>query len=172
MEINKNVVFVVIALLSVSGCNAETVAPKRLDDNRVVREQKAAEKSSANEICKSSLEEDQSLPIDVLVGTDVESVQNFVNGSFATGIYQSENGGAEIIVTLHQSKDGLVAERQYLEPGMSPEVMTYTNLCYKAEHLYGQSLQGKFVKGGLLWLEWGPENQFLPADLWIYLKEI
>lgn len=172
MKINGNLIISLMGLLSVIGCGADTGTKQRAPDEATVSKKNPAEINSPNKRCGSLLEENKNLPLEVLVGTDVLLVQNFEAGNFAVGTYRSENGGAEITVVLRGSEGGIIAERQYLEPDVPLQAKTYTNICYEAEQLRGDFLQGKFVNGGLLWLELDPKNESIPSNLWIYLKKI
>lgn len=170
MEVKKNIVIGLITLLITGGCNADT-ATSKIPEGDLTAGNASVKTVSSHAGCAASHEDAQNFPAEVLLGTEIEAATAFIPGDFSVGTYRSENGGAEIIVTLRELETGLVAERQYREPGMPPEVTSFTDLCRKDGQLWGKSLNGKFVKGGLLWLELQPEIEFISSDLWVHLSK-
>lgn len=173
MIIFRHIFILAISALTIVGCRAET-------ESTIDRDGDDHPATLAKEIENPQLHKNinclpldsafDNLPAEVLVGTDVDVIGSFNSAAFTPGTYYAENGGAELSVTVFETESGLVAQRDYLEPGSAKDAKIYTDLCKKEDALYGKYLRVKFVKDGLLWLELEPDNDFIPTDLWFYLE--
>ncbi|WP_027328733.1 hypothetical protein [Marinimicrobium agarilyticum] len=112
----------------------------------------------------------KALPANVLVVTDIESIDAFSETDAKPGKYYSEMGGAEIVVSVEADENAYRVTRTFSEPTLPSESETFTLSCLKDGTAYGSDVVARFVEGGILWLETNPTNESLPSDLWIYLK--
>lgn len=112
----------------------------------------------------------KALPTNVLVVTDIKSLDDFSETGAKPGKYYSEMGGAEIVISVEAGENAYRATRTFSEPTLTPESETFTLSCLKDGTAYGSDVVARFVEGGLLWLETDPTNESLPSELWIYLK--
>jgi hypothetical protein len=173
MIIFRHIFILALSALAIVSCRAETESTiNRDDDDHPATLAKEIENPELrkNINCLPLDSAFDNLPAEVLVGTDVDVIGSFNSAAFTPGTYYAENGGAELSVTVFETESGLVAQRDYLEPGSAKDAKIYTDLCKKEDALYGKYLRVKFVKDGLLWLELEPDNDFIPTDLWFHLE--
>ena len=107
-------------------------------------------------------------PSQILVGTDVQSKNDFKQGEAEQGRYITEIGGATVEVDL--SVTGQLV-RIYREAGMPEIVEVYNELCAGDGILANENAQVLFVEGGILLWEQSVGDAMLPTDLWVYLKK-
>lgn len=108
------------------------------------------------------------LPENVLVGTDVTPLSDFMNTIQeipSSGSFSSEQGGANASVKL----DGQTLTREFAEPGSKPQLKRYDGLQRHADSMRasGQGVELIGVKEGILVLEKNSGVEGIPNSLWI-----
>lgn len=114
----------------------------------------------------------KNLPTEVLDGTDVTDLKIFQPTDMSGTYFQTEMGGADLVINIQASNNGHVVQRVYIEPGEEKQVANYKNLCISDGLLYGPNIRGIFTKDGLLWLELDSKQEFITPDLWIYTQNM
>lgn len=162
----------VVSMLAIAGCKAETIDITSRNDKPTVNAKESRDSRLLKNLnCQSVSTAISNLPSEVLIGTDVSVLESFASGKYSVGTYHAENGGAELRLTIRETEEGLIAQRNYIEPGLAEKTKVYSNLCLEDEFLYGDFLRVKFVEDGLLWLELKQDNDLIPTDLWFYLEK-
>jgi hypothetical protein len=169
----NNVFIKIIVLTTLTTMLASCNAGNPNINSSVAPSEAGVGESNANSAhCESKVLTSSALPSMVLVGTDVVERGTFVFSSVESGDYAAEIGGANISLTLSINSTGVImAKRGYREPGIPIVEKNYQGLCAANNEVIGDSIYITFVEGGLLLLETDADNQFIPNDLFIFLKE-
>lgn len=74
-------------------------------------------------------------------------------------------------MNIEEGPKGVTAKRSFTEPGIPAAERSYTDLCLVNGLIYGEAVRGKFVEGGIIWLELASDNDFISDDLWMFLRK-
>ncbi|MEJ2608954.1 MAG: hypothetical protein P8179_02460 [Candidatus Thiodiazotropha sp.] len=125
-----------------------------------------------NVSCESESNLVDSLPTQVLDGTDIIDISIFITSSkVLEGDYQAEIGGAILTLTTKlTSSNSWVINRTFQEPGEKKVSRDFHLACISKGWIYSDSLVGKSVNGGILIFERKVNTEGIPDNLWIFYK--
>ena len=109
------------------------------------------------------------LPSDVVIGTDVDTINHFKTVASPNSHFRGDLGGATMEVDISGMEK---AVRTYNEPGENKSLKTYQKICVNSGRLYGENVRGLFTEKGILWLEMKSDQEFISADMWFFLEKV
>jgi len=108
------------------------------------------------------------LPQNVLIGTDVQPINEYKSlGRINTGHYFAEMGGATLKLVIKNDPDQFKITRIFQEAGRSEEIKNYKFEGQGNQAINNSDISLILTKKGLLVLEKKPDNFGIPTDLWI-----
>lgn len=151
-------------LLSNTACSLKPQSTAEIvDQNQTV---------TLDESCSQYPDNIETLPNEVLVGTDIYTRQSFQKTSnLPAKKYRTDIGGVRLTAAFRQLNGKYILTRDFQEAGLEKHTATYTIDCVKNALLFTQNAKAILVAEGLLLLEPHTQADGLPSDLWIYYPE-